>query len=355
MSSEELLMRWMDARDESAFRELVSLHAPMVFATSKRILGNEFEAEEVTQECFETLVTTRRPRGYLGAWLHRVATNRCLDRLRSAKRRVKRETAFVESGPKTAEPSWQDLYELVDEAIAALPAKQRDAITAYFLQGRSHVEIAGDFGITRQTVTSRVRQGIEGIRKQLRRRGVQVSAAGFVALMERNAIAAAIPASLTANLGKLALVGAAGAAASTVGIFGGSTVKAAALVAVVASIMGTYFFMGGIVGREADAVASAIVADTTPGIALAPVLAEQEPQSETNAVEPMQLAQGTEPPNGDTNLLDRILAEQQKQYEALGKRSYHFVVNGNYYFKSSQSRRPWVKRFPCWSQPLCMS
>ena len=145
MSSDELLVRWREARDEVAFRELVALHAPMVFATSKRILGNEVEAEEIAQECFETLVGARRaPTGNLGAWLHRVATNRCLDRLRSGRRRAERETRYAAAGPASAEPVWSDLYELVDEAIAALPERERTAVVGYFLEGRAQAAIAED-------------------------------------------------------------------------------------------------------------------------------------------------------------------------------------------------------------------
>src|SRR5262245_62086144 len=131
MTSDTLLHQWETRRDAEAFRTLVTRYAPMVFATAKRMLGNEFEAEDVAQECFEVLAAgRRRPRGALGPWLHRVAANRCIDRMRSAKSRAARERAFMTDRTTaeraaTAQARWDEVYNLVDAAILELPDRLR--------------------------------------------------------------------------------------------------------------------------------------------------------------------------------------------------------------------------------------
>ena len=47
-----LLERWSTRRDVEAFTELVSRHSAMVYTTCKRILQNDADAEDVSQECF---------------------------------------------------------------------------------------------------------------------------------------------------------------------------------------------------------------------------------------------------------------------------------------------------------------
>lgn len=207
MSDVVLLRRWMDKRDAQAFKEIVSRYAPMVYATCTRVLSNTTEAEDITQECFEVLARTdRRPTEHLGAWLHRVATNRALDRLRSEQRRKVREVDFVAAHPSRTELEWNDVYEYVDEAIAELPEELRVPVVAHFLRGESRVKIARAAGITRRTVSRRIARAIELLGKSLKKRGVSIGSGVLASLMATNlAEAAVVPPPLATALGKLAL------------------------------------------------------------------------------------------------------------------------------------------------------
>ncbi len=220
MTSHDLLRKWSRERDELAFRELVQRHAPMVFATSKRILRDDTEAQDVTQECFETLATTRRlPDSNLGPWLHRVATNRCLDRLRTTGRRAKREIDFATRQLQPHATGWNDIYDLVDEAIAELPDKYRTVIIAHFLEGRPQTDIANELHLTRQAVHERLNRGIEAVRASLKRRGVEISAVTLGTLLLEKASAVSITPALTASLGKLALSANAAGASNALSTF----------------------------------------------------------------------------------------------------------------------------------------
>jgi RNA polymerase sigma factor (sigma-70 family) len=183
----------------------------MVYATCRRILRNDAEAEDIAQECFETLARIdKAPKGYLGAWLHRVATNRALDRIKTNRRRRVREANFAEARRGQAEPAWDDIYEHVDEAIAALPDKYRVPLIAHYLEGQSHAAIALVTGVPRRTVTYRIGKGIGLVRKSLKKRGIPVTTSALMAMMAANLAEAApiVPPSLTAVLGKLAMAGA---------------------------------------------------------------------------------------------------------------------------------------------------
>ena len=103
MTDTALLDKWVRERDAEAFRQLASRYSALVYATCVRVLRDPIEAEDAAQECFEALARTDRAVGpYLGAWLHRVATNRCRDRIKTEVRRRARENLHAVA--HTAEP-----------------------------------------------------------------------------------------------------------------------------------------------------------------------------------------------------------------------------------------------------------
>jgi len=221
-----LLARWANDGDAEAFKEIASRHAAMVYATCKRILRNDADAEDVAQECFLTLAkTTKRPKTHLAAWLQAVATNRALDRIRAEKRRKERETRFVSEQPAPAETQWNDLSVHIDEAVAELPENLRQPIVLHFFENQTHDAIARQMGVSRTAITHRIQKGIERIRKSLRRRGAIVTAAALGALLQKHLVAEAAPRSLLVALSKIALAGTARASAAgvpgTLAMFGG--------------------------------------------------------------------------------------------------------------------------------------
>ena len=201
--------RWIERRDPEAFQTIVSAYSGMVYGTCRRILGDATEAEDVTQECFEALAcATKSPVGYLGPWLHRVATNLALKHQRSVARRVRREAAYqAETQAAYRDVHWDDVFVYVDEAIADLPETYRVPIVAHFLEGRSHADIAESLHVSRQTVTFRISNGVGRIRKVLERKGVPVAFSALVTMLAAELRAEALSSSLTATLGKLALAG----------------------------------------------------------------------------------------------------------------------------------------------------
>ena len=61
LSDQTLLTYWYRNRNAEAFRVIASRHAQMVYATAMRVLRNATEAEDIAQESFVELASTKRP------------------------------------------------------------------------------------------------------------------------------------------------------------------------------------------------------------------------------------------------------------------------------------------------------
>lgn len=229
---------WREQRRPEAFRAIVRRHSRMVFATCRRVLSNAHDAEEVAQECFLTLAqSTLPPDTSLGAWLHTVATRRSVDRLRTDRRRRVRETRFAQHQNNDAVQVWNAIEPLVDECLERLPARTRSVLIAYYLNQDSQADVAEAFSISQPTVSRILADGIEEVRRLLRQKGVAVPGTTFAVFLSGSADAA-VPPSLTAALGKIAIGGAAGNLTTPV-IVGGSLMakKVGAAVAMLCMVL----------------------------------------------------------------------------------------------------------------------
>src|SRR6476646_7789087 len=90
------------AGDLAAFEEVYKAHAGKLFSVACRMLGNPADAEDLLQEIF--LSAHRKLDGFrgesaLGTWLYRLATNHCLDYLRSRTARTNQLTDGLDDEP----------------------------------------------------------------------------------------------------------------------------------------------------------------------------------------------------------------------------------------------------------------
>ncbi len=207
MNERELVIAWVRGRDTDAFHELCTRYGGLAYATGLRILGNGGDAEEIAQESFLRLARQRTEiSGSVGAWLHRVAVNLAIDRMRADGARRVREARYADARGAAVEPTWDDLRAHVDAAIDALPTKQRRAIVGHFVEGRSQQDLARAEGVSRASIHERIHRGLNSVREDLRRRGVMVGAATFGGLIADGfAQAAAAPAALMQQLGTLTI------------------------------------------------------------------------------------------------------------------------------------------------------
>ncbi len=239
-----LLQRWIDERDGEAFNELVSRHAGMVYSVCRRVLRHSADAEDVTQDCFVKLARSRMvPKSSFVSWLHSMATRVAIDHVRREARRRAVEKRFAIHTPPERQ-DWSEVEPYVDEAIEELPLDLRDVIIAHFIQRRTHAEIAKTLGVTRQSVSYRIRKAIEAVRDSLaRKRVLQVSVGSLASILATRLVESAPP-SLLASLGKLAVAG-----------FPASSTTAAAF-----SATGTWTKVGGVIVMGKKISASVLLA-----------------------------------------------------------------------------------------------
>ena len=101
------LARQAQAGDESAFAEIVRRYSPRVFSVASRFFRQRSLVEEAAQEVFlkaYTQLGSFEGRGSLEGWLTRIATNTCLNMVRSSKRRPESTVSDLTDD----EASWLD-------------------------------------------------------------------------------------------------------------------------------------------------------------------------------------------------------------------------------------------------------
>lgn len=151
--------------DLSAFDEIYRTHAGKLFSVACRMLGNPADAEDLLQEIF--LSAHRKLDGFrgeaaLGTWLYRLATNHCLDHLRSRASRTDQVTDTLDDEPGLFEAGSRGLAEQtvskmdLERAMARLPEGCRAAFVLHDVQGLEHREVAEALGIAEGTSKSQV-------------------------------------------------------------------------------------------------------------------------------------------------------------------------------------------------------
>ncbi len=169
-----------DSASESAFRELVDRHGPMVMGVCRQILRRPHDADDAFQATF--LVLVRKARSIrvgdsLAPWLYGVAY-RTAHRARTVASRYR--PADVEPmeepmGPSSDAAFDLDLRPLLHEELSRLPGKYRDPIVLCHLEGKSHEEAARLLRWPVGTLSGRLSRGRQLLKARLERRGVAVS------------------------------------------------------------------------------------------------------------------------------------------------------------------------------------
>lgn len=160
--------------DQAAARQLTLRLTPRVFGQAYRILGNQAEAEDVTQDALMRLWKIapewRMGEAKVSTWLYRVTQNLCLDRLR------RKSSASLEGVPEPLDetPGAVDVMQsqargaALRAAIAALPERQRQAVMLRHLEELGNPEIANVMEISVEAVESLLQRGKRTLSAALR-------------------------------------------------------------------------------------------------------------------------------------------------------------------------------------------
>lgn len=177
----ELMLR-VKSGDMAAFQILFDNYKNRVLNFCFRYCGHHSISEELTQEVFLRVfkaASRYRPTARFSTWLYRIATNVCLSEMRKREYRMK-----IDSLDQLADDAVPDITEdrenlspedylqgrekdrRIQQAITALPAKQRVALLLHIEGGFRYKEIARQMDCTESHVKVLIHRG----RKQLKKR-----------------------------------------------------------------------------------------------------------------------------------------------------------------------------------------
>lgn len=181
VSDTELLRRFTQLHDQTAFELLVWRHRRLVFGICRRVVGRSHDAEDAAQATF--LILARRAdtlRGAnIAAWLARVAY-RCASRVRASRR--DQQPGDLSDVPAPESPvSDPDLSTLLDAEVDRLPDKYRVPVVLCYLRGKTYDQAAAELNCPVGTLCGWLTRAKAMLRRRLIRRGVTLSSGALAA------------------------------------------------------------------------------------------------------------------------------------------------------------------------------
>lgn len=179
--------------DARAFATLVQRHRGPVYNFILRFVGHRQRAEDVLQETWLKVVRNSsewQPKAKFTTWVYTIARNLCVD---SARKESFRKADSLDAPASNDESDGRSMGDLVaddqgqtpdraahnvrirpmiEKALESLPTEQREVFLLREYQGIGFKEIAEVTGVNENTVKSRMRYALEGLRKRLGELGV---------------------------------------------------------------------------------------------------------------------------------------------------------------------------------------
>ncbi len=170
--SEKKIIEKVLGGDANAFEELVLKYEKTVYNLALRMVGDRDDAFDMTQEAFIKAygsLSSFRGDSKFSVWIYRIATNVCLDFLRSKSRKQQvsltvsdddDEDAQLDIPDPSSTPEQQLIKKIsmqsVEEGLKTLPDKQRQILVMRELGGMSYAEIGAALSLEEGTVKSRI-------------------------------------------------------------------------------------------------------------------------------------------------------------------------------------------------------
>jgi RNA polymerase sigma factor (sigma-70 family) len=158
---------------DKRLREVIEIQRPRLTSVIRRLVRDQFEAEDVAQEVFEELVneydlgvTIEK----VSAWLVTVAKHKIFDRFRKKRTsqayRESLQHQTPESGTDAATRA--SLRQAIADALELLPPEQRDVFVKHELEGKSFKEIAAETHTPMGTLLARKKYAVDFLRDYLK-------------------------------------------------------------------------------------------------------------------------------------------------------------------------------------------
>jgi uncharacterized protein (TIGR03435 family) len=221
-----LLRQYVENNSDEAFAALVTRHINLVYSVALRRVANPHHAEEITHAVFIILArkaASLRHDKALSSWLFQATRLTAGNFIRSEIRRHRREEeAYMQSVlNETAAEVWPKIAPLLDDAVAGLREKDRQAIVLRFYEGRNLREVGLALGATEAAAEKRVNRALEKLRTFFTKRGVSSTTAILAGMISANSVHAA-PVGLAKTISAAAIAKGATASTSTLTLIKGA-------------------------------------------------------------------------------------------------------------------------------------
>lgn len=164
--------------DERSFEVLYDRHGKVAWSLAFRLLGDREAAEDLVQEAFLAVwngaAGYSQAKGSVRTWVLSILHHRAVDRLRKGAASRRRQEALEQVA--MIEPAAPDAAEValarfeateVRSALADVPGDQLEVLRLAYYGGYTHHEIAGMLSLPLGTVKSRMRLGLERVRRNI--------------------------------------------------------------------------------------------------------------------------------------------------------------------------------------------
>jgi RNA polymerase sigma factor (sigma-70 family) len=230
MDDMALLREYATRNSEAAFEELVARRIGFVYSAALRQVRDPLLAEEITQAVFILLAQKAGKisrQSILTGWLFKATRFTALAQMRDrAKRSLRTATLEKELQMQTefqsaADEIWNQMSPLLDEALAALGEKDRQAVLLWFFENKSLAEVGSSLRMGEDTARKRVARALEKMRRHFSKRGVTSTTATLAGAISANSVHAA-PVALAKSVTAIAIAKGAAASASTLTLIKGA-------------------------------------------------------------------------------------------------------------------------------------
>jgi RNA polymerase sigma-70 factor (ECF subfamily) len=164
------------AGDTRAFEALYRLHIDRVYGLCLRMTGNVSEAEDCAQEAFIQAwnkIAKFRGDSAFGTWMHRIAVNSVLGRIRKSKREQDRIQLVADTAAAPASIGDGGNLRDLSDAIDKLPEGARHVFVLNAVYGYSHEESGNMLGIAVGTSKAQLHRARRLLAQQLQEQGFE--------------------------------------------------------------------------------------------------------------------------------------------------------------------------------------
>ena len=171
MASEDQIVAQVLAGSTSDFRKLVEHYQNPVFRFARSLIGDQHDAEDITQEvflaAFNNLKSYDAKRASMQIWLFTITRNRCLNYLKRKRPMVNDEVANTQPTTTSKETERNEFWIHLDRALDKLPLEQKTAFVLAEIQKLPYADIARIEQTSLGTVKSRIHRAKQRLRAVL--------------------------------------------------------------------------------------------------------------------------------------------------------------------------------------------